>query len=77
MWLIWNCLANKNTNEGIQEVLSELQQYVVCCEEGENKMYIGQGVVGANYQWREGLILFCRLQISLQAKREWMAFTLK
>lgn len=38
--------ADENTNEGMEEVLREVQQYVPCYGEGEDNVYAGQGMVG-------------------------------
>ena len=36
--------ANENSNDGIEKVLQEIQQYVPCYGEGKEKVYSGQGV---------------------------------
>ena len=60
--------SNGNTNEGIAEVLSEIQKYVPCYEDGEDKVYAGQGFVADQLSVERGVNCLLQVTNGLTAK---------
>jgi hypothetical protein len=46
---------DENSNEGIKQVMEEIQRYVPCYGEGKDKVYSGQGVVGDQLSVERGV----------------------
>ncbi len=60
--------SDENTNEGIAEVLSEIQQYVPCHGEGEDRAYSGQGVMADQLSVERGVNYLLQVANGLTAK---------
>jgi hypothetical protein len=60
--------SDENTNEGIANVLSEIQQYVPCYGEEEDRVYAGQGVVADQLSVERGVNYLLQVANGLTAK---------
>ena len=60
--------SDENTNEGVAEVLHEIQNYVPCYGEEEDKVYAGQGVVADQLSVECGVNCLLQVANGLTAK---------
>ena len=75
---------DENTNGGIAEVLHEIQKYVHCYGEEDDKVYAGQGVVADQLSVERGVNCLLQVANGLTAKermdgfiKNWQIFTQK